>query len=244
MSPLPSAEAHGAARPGPHGVCGHRRRDTRRWIPGKSRVTGFRHDTQGHTTALPQPHPGDSGSEPPAPQSSSQTHNTHTHTLPQPALQFRLRHTHTHSHSHTLLPSIQSDFGGQHRAGGFPQTPHLGVHPWLQGPLSLCPPWVPLPGPSFPLGQPRSPLLPSALTPSLSFRFPLFSVLPQSLSPQILKFLLLISHFQCLFRLSVSPASFSIFLSLNLSLSYSLHLCGEPLTPRVSLLDVLTLSML
>ena len=125
MSPLPSAEAHGAARPGPHGVCGHRRRDTRRWIPGKSRVTGFRHDTQGHTTALPQPHPGDSGSEPPAPQSSSQTHNTHTHTLPQPALQFRLRHTHTHSHSHTLLPSIQSDFGGQHRAGGFP-------------PLSVC----------------------------------------------------------------------------------------------------------
>ena len=195
----------------------------------------------------PQPYPSHTlgtRDQSPRPPRAAHRHTTHTLILclNQPCSSDC--DTHTHSHSHTLLPSIQSDFGGQHRAGGFPQTPHLGVHPWLQGPLSLCPPWVPLPGPSFPLGQPRSPLLPSALTPSLSFRFPLFSVLPQSLSPQILKFLLLISHFQCLFRLSVSPASFSIFLSLNLSLSYSLHLCGEPLTPRVSLLDVLTLSML
>lgn len=161
--------------------------------------------TRAHTHPYPSHTLGTLDQSPGPPEQFTDTQHTHSYfASTSPAVQTA---THTHIHTHTLLPSIQSDFGGQHRAGGSPQTPHLGVHPQLQGPLSLCPPWVPWPAPSFPWGQPRPPPLPSAPSPSLSFPVPLSLSLPRPSSFSFSSLTFRASS-ACQFLLPPSPSFF------------------------------------
>lgn len=192
--------------------------------------------TRAHTHPYPSHTLGTLDQSPGPPEQFTDTQHTHSYfASTSPAVQ-----TATHTHIHTHSPPLHSEclWGTTQGRRLFPDPPSRCA-PSAPGTPQPLPPLGALARPLLSLGAaspPSAPLCPHAVS--------LLSCSPQSLSPQTLKFLLLISHFQGLFRLSVSPASFSIFLSLNLSLSYSPHLCGEPLTPRASLLDALTLSAL